>query len=276
MQPKLIIVPDDFTEPATQALSYAGKLAERFGSHLLVIHADPLADHERTALKLDVHVRLNVKDTVPYTTRSLADWPVEAVIAAACSDGADLIVMGTHGRTGIRRLFLGSVTEEIVRLSPVPVIAVNANSTPRSFFRKVLCAVTYTPASRAALRYAADIADNASLILFRGVTDNPVDESIALQEWAPPDLAERVEVKAFPTPIAPDQMAAFAALEQIDLIAVGVPAGRSVADVLAGSLAERLLHRANCAVLTVNDFAIRRVMDVTPTSAPGHGVLVTS
>lgn len=274
MQPKLIIVPDDFSVPATQALAYAGKLAERFGSHLFVIHADPLADADRVALKLDVHVRLNVKDTVRFTSRAVADWPVEAVIAAASDEGADLIVIGTHGRTGVRRLFLGSVTEEIVRLAPVPVIAVNANSTPRSFFRKILCPVTYTPSSRAALRYAGDLSDSASLILFRGVTEDAVEESIALQEWAPADLAQRVEVKAFPTPVAPEQLTTFAALEQIDLIAVGVPAGRSLADVLAGSLAERLVHRANCAVLTVNDLATRRVMDVTRTSAASHEELV--
>src|SRR5262245_37857541 len=125
---KLILVPTDMSETAGHALRYASALCERFHAHLLVIYADaflPPVDLagvsvlpvRRDALmesareQLELHVEQNVPPSLPYDIRVLAQSPVDAILEQACDTGADLIVMGTHGRSGFRRIILGSITE---------------------------------------------------------------------------------------------------------------------------------------------------------------------
>jgi nucleotide-binding universal stress UspA family protein len=140
---KLILVPTDFSGPATRALQYASTLAEESGAHLLVLYADtfemPL-DYTTTAAQVAIgsqelaenvreelqrYAELHVGTKVPFDVRVMIDKPVTAILDLARESGADLIVMGTHGRTGFRRLLLGSVTDAIVRMATVPVLTVN-------------------------------------------------------------------------------------------------------------------------------------------------------
>ena len=58
--------------------------------------------------------------------------PYEQILSTAKARGVDLIVMGTHGRTGLSRALVGSVAERVVRLSPVPVLTVRVGEAPRS------------------------------------------------------------------------------------------------------------------------------------------------
>jgi nucleotide-binding universal stress UspA family protein len=140
---KLIFVPTDFSEPATRALRMASELARESGAHLLVMFADKFelpidytttvaqvaigSQHlaENALEELHTYTELHVGKDVPFDVRVAISAPVNAILDLVNETGADLIVMGTHGRSGIRRLILGSVTEEIVRMAPVPVLTVN-------------------------------------------------------------------------------------------------------------------------------------------------------
>jgi nucleotide-binding universal stress UspA family protein len=282
-QPKVIVVPTDFSEPAAHALRYASALAERFGSHLLVIYADsfiPPIDLAGTAVsafsqyanqmiedtreRLDIHAEQNIRPCVPYDVRVVVASPVNAIIEQACDAGADLIVMGTHGRTGLRRLLVGSVTEGVIRSATTPVIAVNSTTAETAGVHKVLCPVMFTAASRVALRYAADLTDtpNSPLVLFHGIVEqelqSTVDELLRLQDWAPKELVDRCELKIMPERVPPEQIVQFAKLTHADLIALGVPVDRSIADVLRGTIAEQILHASPCPVLVVNEGLARQ------------------
>src|SRR5262245_12513556 len=125
-RPKLILAPTDFSDAAAHALRYAGALAAKFGARLLVMYAatfTPPVDVNsmsaatlaisreelaaRAQEELERHVEENVSG-VAYDTDVHIDVPVLAITQVARESGADLIVMGTHGRTGIRRLVVGS------------------------------------------------------------------------------------------------------------------------------------------------------------------------
>jgi len=277
-EPRLILVPTDLSEPAAHALRYASALGERLGAHLLVIHADsfiPPTDFTATTEgvfqisrdamivtageDLRKHAEQNVRSRVPFDLRVLIGEPLDAIVAQVRESGADLVVMGTHGRTGVSRLTFGSVTEAVMRVVPVPVIAVNPTAIDTADVEKVLCPVTFTPECRHALRHAAALATGRGtpLVLLRTVDDDhtPVAELNRLHSWLPPELADRCEMKLVSAANEAEQIVEFARKVQAQLIAFGVPAGRSVTNGLLGTTAERVVQQSGCPVLTVNPYA---------------------
>jgi len=131
-----ILVATDFGDAAEAALSYARALARAFGATLHVLHvrentflrptpADPQALEEAALAQL--HERLTDDDRRQLRAQAIvetSDAPAAAIVAYARRAGIDLIVTGTHGRTGLERALLGSVAEEIVRTAPCPVLTV--------------------------------------------------------------------------------------------------------------------------------------------------------
>ncbi|HSN89857.1 MAG TPA: universal stress protein [Anaeromyxobacteraceae bacterium] len=142
MEWKKICCPVDFSEPSRLALDEAVDLARRLGAELLVVHVNvPLAPSATDVL---VSSRAILEVEGAEEARQLEAWRVEAqermnapvkasvlagdaaaeIAAFAADQGVDLIVVGTHGRTGVRRLVLGSVAERVARLAPCPVLVV--------------------------------------------------------------------------------------------------------------------------------------------------------
>jgi len=142
---KHILVATDFNEPADRALDLAIALATRLESKLTVMHAysipasgypyakgllwpvDDLSRAARTALD---GVLRKAREGYPKAEAVLAcGEPSRQIVDAAAACGAELIVMGTHGRRGLSHVFLGSVAEKVVRLSPIPVLTVSGERT---------------------------------------------------------------------------------------------------------------------------------------------------
>ena len=280
-KPRLILVPTDMSEPAAHALRYASALGERLGAHLLVIHADafipPTNFSANTAgvfhLSQDAmmvtaredlrkHAEQNIRSRVPYDLRVINGEPLDAIQMQVRESGADLVVMGTHGRTGVSRLVFGSVTEAVMRVVPVPVIAVNPTAADSAEVTTVLCPVTFTAACREALRHAAGLAHDggASLILLRAADDDPahmgVDELKQLHRWMPPELADRCEMKVGSAADEAAQIVAAAKKVRAQLIAFGVPSGRDARTSVLGTIAERVVQQSGCPVLSVNEYAV--------------------
>ena len=130
-----ILVPIDFSHSNEAAMRYATSLARDTGAALLMVHVEetPLAygagefyvgaaDTETTE---EITARLKaVKPTDPqvaFSHQLLHGDPAAAILHVAEEEKVDLIVMGTHGHTGLLRLLMGSVAESIVRQAPCPV-----------------------------------------------------------------------------------------------------------------------------------------------------------
>ncbi len=136
-----ILAATDFSEPSQKAVQLATRLARNFKASLTLVHVFqyPRALYSESALyagDLVEPVLEDVESTMAQTVRSISrdipqtsakirqGVPHEQILGAARECGADLIVMGTHGRTGLAHVMLGSVAEKVVRLSPVPVLTV--------------------------------------------------------------------------------------------------------------------------------------------------------
>lgn len=138
--PQTILVPTDFSECAQEALEYALQLAKHLDARVCIVHAFlvPIVGWEGawafpadalTQIETDARDKLKAaldkaRETLPTITATFFDGdPREAVPKVALQIKADLIVMGTHGRTGLSRVIMGSVTESVIRHAPCAVLA---------------------------------------------------------------------------------------------------------------------------------------------------------
>jgi universal stress protein A len=150
-----------------------------------------------------------------------------------------------------------------MRVAPVPVVAVNQYTSELPDVTKVLCPVTFTPATRDAMRYAAGLANSNGipLVVVRAVEVNDAQmgaqELTRLEAWLPPQLSRQCELRLVGGPDPADEIVHLAKEVHADLIAFGIPAGRSIAESLRGTIAERVVQRSECPVLTVNAYAAR-------------------
>ena len=144
-----ILVPTDFSADAEQAVDYAIALASVFRARVTLLHVihEVLWAAGETAMTLPPtyfaeleaatqqqmgkalqrvrHAGLEGDSIVAY------GFPFEHIVTVARNQGVDLIIMGTHGRTGLKHVLMGSVAERVVRLAPCPVL-VTRSTTPSS------------------------------------------------------------------------------------------------------------------------------------------------
>lgn len=138
-----ILCPVDFSEESTHALRYAGELAAHFGAEIIVVHAvEPLpypvefgplpallTDAEPMLLKRAKEqleaLRSKELGSLPksYAVVEIG-IPEHAICEAATRERCDLVVLSTHGRSGLSHLLIGSVAERVVRLAPCPVLTI--------------------------------------------------------------------------------------------------------------------------------------------------------
>ncbi len=141
---RTILVPTDFSPCARRAVEYAADLARASGALLVLHHATELPfgvhgsdrihpEGAREPVRIDDYARNSARahldeeaawigPGVQVITRAELGATVQRILDAAQELGADLIVMGTHGRTGLRRGLMGSIAERVVRAAPCPVL----------------------------------------------------------------------------------------------------------------------------------------------------------
>ena len=136
-----ILVPTDFSEPSDAALQYATDLARTLGARLYLLHVPG-----KTGENLEVNFPVGRFETAARerldTLLSQSDierlrpeyavhigTPAEEIVRYADARAIDLIIMGTHGRSGVAHLLLGSVAEQVVRAAPCPVLLVRQRKT---------------------------------------------------------------------------------------------------------------------------------------------------
>ena len=130
-----ILVPTDYSNCSVAALKQAGALARGADGLLLIMHvvengSAPDTSDEHDPLKKDIALLLQSfsgsNPPLRYEERFVEGIPVSAILSVAAEEKVDLIVMGTTGRSGLKRLILGSVAEEVTRRAPCPVLTVKA------------------------------------------------------------------------------------------------------------------------------------------------------
>ncbi|HUV37954.1 MAG TPA: universal stress protein [Patescibacteria group bacterium] len=299
---KKVLFPTDFSELANHALPYAIKMAKIFDAELIMLHAVTLYEHDPNdpehhfpalqsycaeVSKLadsDLQVCIEELGEVGVSVRKEVIQGVSphAAILEFIKDEGDigLIVMSTHGRSGLKHVLLGSVTENVIRYSPCAVLVVKQPEhefidpgTGEVHIRKILFPVDFSEESVAPLDMLRNIAEIAKpeIIVFHAVDVEipPIYYTSGVTSilQLDPKLHERVgrkmedlvgdKLKGFDVRYevdegrAKDLIRSFAADEQIDLIVMGSAGSHGIGDFLFGSTAARVIQKAVCPVLVV-------------------------
>ena len=276
----------DFSQPSEAALPFAVAIAREYQAKLHAFHALIPAVYsyttpETAAATLDAQeedaqanmqrVDAQLAGLAHETTveRSTGVWP--GVEAAIKEHAIDLIVVGTHGRTGYQKLLMGSVAEEIFRRSRVPVLTIGPSEKHGAHrgarFHHVLFSTDFSEQSVAAARYALSMAqeNEARLTLLHVMkgpeaSDRPTEDQIssakfrlheivpeAAESWCRPEVVVRLGVAA-------DRILDVAKERDVDLIVLGVRGSHGVpgaATHLERATAHKVVAHAPCPVLTV-------------------------
>jgi nucleotide-binding universal stress UspA family protein len=295
---KNILLATDFSKVSQKTIPYAAAIASRYGSKIHVIHVispearppipiEPLPteldrDRLNAELKMETFLRENPLGDIPHD-ECLEYGPIWDVLSEVIQrDQIDLLVLGTHGRGGLKKVILGSVAEELFRLAACPVLTVGPNvpAEPAGAkqSRRVLFATDFGPASLHALQYAISLANesNARLILLHVVTPVPAVEVgpywypgtdfveqqktareryiDRLRELIPPEANLPSEPEFLVDfDFAPDAIVRIAVVSDADLIVMGVnrAASARASAHMPWATAHEVVCHAPCPVLTV-------------------------
>lgn len=288
-----ILVSVDFSPASESALRRALDLAGRTGADLCLLHVVPglsandasvesLADEEREFYRrvweraerdLDAFLHRSPPSGVQLHHKLVAGVPTRTILAQAEEEDADLIVMGTHGRRGMRRLVLGSVAETVLRQSERPVLVVPEVAAGLAPLFHVLAPTDFSDAAGLALPVAAEIADlyGARLDLLHVLEPVPLLGALAGVHTAEalfPELYPHAEERLgelvregtgalgratyhVVEGRAAGAVVDYAATHGVDLIVMAKHGWHGVERVLMGSATERICRTAPCAVLAL-------------------------
>lgn len=297
---KNILLATDFSEVSRKAVPYAAAIAGRYGSKIYLVHVIPPearmpipmehlpAQLDRSRLDADRDMETFIHGDL------LSDIPHEVLLergaiwdtlsALIKQDEIDLLVVGTHGRGGLKKVLLGSVAEELFRLASCPVLtvgpAVPVEPAGPQEFHRILFATDFGPASVHALQYAISLAteSKARLLLLHVVLPVPVldvgpywyagTDLVAQQKTARARYLGRLRDLIPPEAnlpfdpeflvdfdFAPDAIVKIASDFQADLIVMGVnqAASARASAHLPWATAHEVVSHARCPVLTVKN-----------------------
>ena len=282
---KKILCPVDFFAASDAAVTYAAGLAANYDATLQLLHViSPVpATYEFPLQTVDLTKSLEESSTRELkslqskvqATGVTVQWELRAgdvydeIKRAIQAHRPDLIVMGTHGRRGPERWFMGSTTEKLLRHSPVPLVTISASGekafgTPR--FRRILVTTDFSDGTADALAYAFSVAqeNESQVTLLHVLHDVSVDlsgryrESLLngvrkqLDELVPPeaknwcDIVTKVE-----TGVPYRIIHRILEDEKVDLLIMNIHGKGMLDRALLGSTAERVVRAATCPVMMI-------------------------
>jgi nucleotide-binding universal stress UspA family protein len=276
-----ILCPIDLNENSEMALNLAAKLAQENDARVYLMHVValprfgpgippdpfPLAP-EDLRVQLAKVARKHFKASIPYEIIDKIGQPAEEIINSAEELDVDIIVMATHGRSGMTLLLLGSVAEHVVRASKRSVLTIKPG-TALGPFRKILCPVDFDANSIVAMNVAWQLSRQckAELTMLHVIaaapnpSENPAEPlSHKREKKARTQLekivSEHLGVKANCELMVRSGDPAAAILEaekdlRPDLIVIASRARTGLSDLLLGSVAERAVRESAVPVLTI-------------------------
>ena len=296
---KRVLCPVDFSDFSRRALDHAVTVARWYSASLTVLYVHHLeiptiaqfaglgtGSVESFVLSANDRVRLRQQLEGMVRTEALRQIPVEFLITEggiadeilAAAESANLVVMGTHGRSGFDRLILGSVTEKVLRKAGCPMLTVpreSPDATPvPALFHHIVAAIDFSDASMTALSYALSLAEEADAHLtVLHVTEIPRE----LARWADESKEGKQYVEKWKAyararlrPAVPEETRVYchvkervetgesypailhtALEERAGLIVIGRHGHGVVEQAFLGSTALQVVRQASCPVLTV-------------------------
>jgi nucleotide-binding universal stress UspA family protein len=283
---KKILCPVDFFPASDAAARYAAALASNYDAKLHLLHV--IAPFVPSSFEIAIptvdlakSVEENSRRELNTLESALRETDIEVQSELQCGDvydeikraikveEPDLIVMGTHGRRGVERWFMGSTTEKLLRHSPVPLVTISA-AREKAFngtrFRRILVTTDFSDGTADALNYAFSVAqENESKVTLLHVLHDVAGEPFGgyreslvngvrkqLDDLVPPeagnwcDIVTRVET-GVPYRIIQRTLED----EKIDLLVMNIHGKGMLDRALLGSTAERVVRAALCPVMMI-------------------------
>jgi nucleotide-binding universal stress UspA family protein len=261
----------DLSHRAAKVLQHAGALAEHFRARLTAVTVEPdraSAARVLSSLRRDVLERPDDSSPAPHI-RVATGQPAETILRLAHEEGADLLVIGTHGTGGVRGHAFGSTTREILRAATLPVLVVpnsvadlRSLDDPQELSRlgSVLAPIDFSPLSRRDARIAARIAEvlDVPLLLVHASPDTPQAPGLE-PEAARAQLAELrreilgatpIETRVMPSEPA-SVIAAVVSERHVGLVVMGLRGAGGADGPRPGSIAYRVLCAAPTLLLAL-------------------------
>ena len=293
-----ILCPIDLSESSGRSLAHAAGLARWYEARLTVLHVVPtfdpvqvrsgdLSDPVRIVYPTPreeviadmMRLAIDEAGVAPDATFAAESGdPATTIVDQALAMPADLLVMGTHGHRGFKRLLLGSVTESVLREAPCPVLTVpphaRATTSAAVTFEHILCPMDFSPAALQAMGFALDLARqaNGAVTLLHAIEwlaeEEPrVHAHFSVQEYRrhlTQDAHQRLRA------LVAEESRTWCAIEPVvvigrayreilqaaeskpaDLIVMGAQGRGGVGLALFGSTTQQVVRGATCPVLTV-------------------------
>jgi nucleotide-binding universal stress UspA family protein len=262
-----ILCPVDYSVSSTLALQHAEAFADQYDARLVVYHSLPigkLTDDSTSILEKFVESSLFLDTKIEYRIES--DVPAAAgILAAAKKEKADLIVMGTRGLSGYQQILIGSVTNEVLHKSQVPVLTIC--KPVRSFLpenpqapmqiKNIVCAVDPINANLRMKNLALSLARSfQSHLLFVEVQESPGQQSSLknLEGLIQPEKEDWSTIDFLSETGDPVEKLLLAANNnQADLMIIGHHTRKPIEWEILGSVAYNLVPLAPCPVLVVRN-----------------------
>lgn len=299
-----ILCPIDFSDFSRRALDHAVAIAAWYDSTITLLHvstAVPVAAYAPGSDLLPSAVLTqDDRDALLAVMKHFAEGAVRAgraiefdlyegstaaaILTKADAMPADLLVMGTHGRSGFEHLVLGSVTERVLRKATCPVLTVPRSApdvvpVPQVMFKRIVCAIDFSDCSMHALNYAMSVAQEADAHLtVVHVIELPPDvpreahESVLADPRVLQEYAARAETdrRARLTAAVPESVRTYCTVDTVlvtgkpyqeilrvteeqkaDLLVLGIHGRGAIDRLLFGSTVQHLVRQAACPVLTL-------------------------
>lgn len=283
-----ILVASDYSDPSMTAIGVAAAWAKALEAELELVHAFLPARYAREIMPGEKDLPGKLKDAALSELETLrkkcaadhpaakltaieAEHPATALCEHAVDVGADLIVIGTHGRTGLSRMLIGSVAESVVRHAKCDVLTVHPGAEAAAP-KHMISATDFSPTAERGLAAAEHLSRSFSChttllhVVDASLPALPVgafaDDDLterkrhawdALASLRAEQFRDRVDVATWVEvdPSPPDAIVRTATDRKADLIVMATHGRTGLASLLIGSVAERVVRHAECPVLSV-------------------------
>lgn len=275
--PERILCAVDLSAASSSVIQWAGLFASAYEARLEIFHAEAFeyppyflpsqeqalaADAERRRAAAYKQVTLlgaeNLESVLP-DILVVEGHPVPVILERVANEHPGLVVMGSHGRSGISRMRLGSVAETVVREAGVPALVVRTvrEKRERATISRVLCPVTFAEHARQSLTVASEIAAKftAQLIVIHAVERE--DENMAairnrLCQWIPKNVRQSCDmVELARRGNAEEEILRMAREHAADLIVIGARHHPLLEFTTFGATTERVMRHADAPVLVL-------------------------
>jgi nucleotide-binding universal stress UspA family protein len=273
--PKRVLCAVDLSPSSKLVLEWAKLLSEPFAARVDVLHADwteppryftpsqidAIAEEsEKRETKLQEELEAMARKIFgpqsDLTVGLVEGHPVTVLRRHIDVHHPDLIVLGSHGRSGVARLMLGSVAENLVRESAVPALIARGDSAPAAI-RKILCPVSFSESARRCLETSSALASafGASLDILHAAEKSEVSSEQMrerLCQWVPEQTRRQCQIAEIVRHgDAAEQIILHAREHSIDLIVVGSEHRPLLEWTTLGTTAERVMRHSPCSVLVL-------------------------